>query len=78
MKLIILSAFISFSLGRAFAEPVDSFRASSNETHQIVLLNHGLASLEQRLEMIESAQKSIDVEYFIYNLDKSGKFSLRL
>lgn len=51
----------------------DPFKASIQSTHEIKLLNHGLASFEQRLQMIERAQKSIDVEYFIYNLDKSGR-----
>ena len=51
----------------------DPFKAHSNEVHQIHLLNQGLAALEERLQMIDRAEKSIDVEYFIYNLDKSGK-----
>jgi putative cardiolipin synthase len=44
-----------------------------NVPHQIKLLNSGLASFEQRLEMIERAKEAIEVEYFIYNADKSGK-----
>lgn len=52
---------------------VDPFRSTVNKSHQIKILNHGLGSLEERLQMIEGAQKSIDVEYFIYNLDKSGR-----
>jgi putative cardiolipin synthase len=45
----------------------------SNTQHEIKLINHGLASLHERLELINSAQESIDVEYFIYNRDDSGK-----
>lgn len=52
---------------------LEAFKTTSNEDHQIVLLNHGLSALEARLQMIEQAQESIDVEYFIYNIDKSGK-----
>lgn len=55
------------------AHEFDPFKVSMQADHQITLLNHGLGSLEARLQMIDKAQKSIDVEYFIYNLDKSGR-----
>ncbi len=55
------------------AEASNPFRMAAQNSHQIVLLNNGLASLEERLQMIERAEHSIDVEYFIYNLDKSGR-----
>lgn len=51
----------------------DAFSVRSKEVHKVVLLNHGLASLEERIQMIERAEKSIDVEYFIYRTDKSAK-----
>lgn len=57
----------------ASAGELDPFKINVQTNHRIKILNHGLASLEERLQMIESAQKSVDVEYFIYNLDKSGK-----
>ena len=52
---------------------LDPFKVKINSLHNIKLLNHGLASLEERLEMIERAEHSIDVEYFIYNNDRSGR-----
>lgn len=55
------------------AADMDPFKTSAQSTHQIKLLNHGLGSFEERLQMLERAEKTIDVEYFIYNLDKSGK-----
>lgn len=45
-----------------------------NELH---LLNNGMASLQKRVELIENAQKYIDVEYYIFKTDKSGMFLLR-
>ena len=51
----------------------DLFITNSDKTHKITLLNHGMASFEERLQMIERAQKSIDVEYFIYRTDRSAK-----
>ncbi len=68
-----LFLFMVFLCLRAYAEVEDSFRVNSHEPHQIILLNNGLASLESRLQMIDQAERSIDVEYFIYNLDKSGQ-----
>lgn len=67
---LILFSLLSFDLK---ASELDPFKVTVTESQQIKILNHGLASLEERLQMIERAQKSIDVEYFIYNLDKSGK-----
>lgn len=55
------------------AHAADPFKMSIQTKHSIKVLNHGLASLEERLQMLEKAEKSIDVEYFIYNLDKSGR-----
>jgi len=64
--------------GQLFAQEMnfdkEVFMAKMENTpHKIRLLNSGLASLEERLQMIEKAQKTIDIEYFIYNADKSGK-----
>lgn len=56
-----------------FAEDSDPFKVQRKSKHDIKLLNHGLASLEERLQMIERAEKSIDIEYFIYRTDKSAQ-----
>lgn len=58
---------------QAFAADGDPFISKSTEAHNVTLLNHGLASFEERLQMIERAQNSIEVEYFIYRTDKSAK-----
>lgn len=53
---------------------LETFKISlKNTPHKIKLINSGLASLEERLEMLERAKESIDIEYFIYNSDLSGK-----
>ncbi len=51
----------------------DSYKIKRNTNHEIKLLNNGLASLEERLQMIERAEISIDIEYFIYRVDKSAQ-----
>lgn len=51
----------------------DMFKTSSSDSHRMKVLNHGMASLQERLNLIESAQQTIDLEYFIYRNDLSGK-----
>jgi putative cardiolipin synthase len=51
----------------------EAFKINSKEEHQITLLNHGISALEARIQMIEEAKESIDVEYFIFNVDRAGK-----
>ncbi|MFA6237852.1 MAG: phosphatidylserine/phosphatidylglycerophosphate/cardiolipin synthase family protein [Bacteriovorax sp.] len=63
----------TFSNGKVFAESHSSTIFSSRSRHEIKILTHGLASLKERLMMIESAKKSVDAEYFIFNADESGK-----
>ncbi len=41
--------------------------------HRITLIDDGSASLSERLRMIESAQKSLDLEFFIWELDTSSR-----
>ncbi|WP_413584910.1 phospholipase D-like domain-containing protein [Bdellovibrio sp. HCB274] len=43
------------------------------EPQQITLLDSGIASLKKRLNMIESAKHSIEMEYFIYSIDTAGR-----
>jgi len=57
----------------ANADTENPFSVTSNKDHDVIILNNGLAALEIRLEMIERAKKSIDVEYFIYHTDVSSK-----
>jgi putative cardiolipin synthase len=70
-----LSLFVIaiFSRGAFAQETLNPFSVMSAAPHKLILLNHGLGSLEERLQMIDRAEKSIDVEYFIYRTDKSAK-----
>ena len=79
-KKLLALFFTTFSVlsFKAFASDADSFVGDSfmvmtSKPHELTVLSHGMASFEQRLQMIERAQHSIDVEYFIYRIDKSAK-----
>lgn len=66
------SAVLALALStRAFS--YDDPGKASIASVDVQILNHGAASFEKRFEMIERAKHSIDVEYFIYNTDRSGK-----
>lgn len=43
------------------------------QPHTIELINDGLVSLQRRIELIESAQQSLELEFFIYELDTAAR-----
>ncbi|UYL09722.1 phospholipase D family protein [Bdellovibrio sp. SKB1291214] len=45
----------------------------SKEPQQVTILDSGIASLKKRLDMIENAKQSIEMEYFIYSIDTAGR-----
>ena len=46
---------------------------SRHEPQKVTLITNGLAALQLRLEMIARAKKTIDMEYFIYDVDSSSR-----
>ena len=45
----------------------------SHQPHQVALLDVGFDSLATRLHMIESAKQSIELEFFIYEIDEASR-----
>jgi putative cardiolipin synthase len=43
------------------------------DDNEVQVIHHGVAAFERRLEMIERAEHTIDIEYFIYEADDSGR-----
>jgi putative cardiolipin synthase len=73
---VLASPFISAQAQTLADLPADNnspVYMHTTEPQKMILLNTGLESLEKRLEMIQSAKKSIEVEFFIYNLDNSAR-----
>lgn len=67
------AAFAAFPMMKASRPlPVSAF-AGTSEPQQLMLLNSGIGSLEKRLQMIEAARKTIDVEFYIYKTDLAGR-----
>jgi len=54
--------------------PSDSpYLNTVNAPHQVRLLDNDTAALENVLQMIGRAQKSVEMEYFVFNPDRSGR-----
>ena len=62
---------------RIEAEEIESRVSHSLQDHEIVLLNSGTASLWKRIDLIRSAKKSVELEYFIFELDRSSRIITR-
>jgi putative cardiolipin synthase len=63
-------------LGKAPAHAAIDVR--SREAHEIELLDGGIESLAARLRLMEQATKSIDLEFFIYELDTTSRLVSQL
>jgi putative cardiolipin synthase len=68
-----LVATATFSTALAQNQGPTPFDTSSKIPHAAIILDYGLEALQQRMAMIDRAKKSIDLEYFIYNPDRTGR-----
>lgn len=75
-RMIVLSILLCISVHLAHSEE-RAFKVRSNAVHEVKIFTHGLASLEERLRLIESAKESIDVEYFIIKADLSSRMFIQ-
>ena len=71
-KLLVMGCFLAISLSSAFANN-KPFVETSSDVHQVKVFNMGSTALWVRLDMIERAQESIELEYFIYDTDPSAR-----
>jgi len=74
---LILGLLLIGSIDSVFGASVGSFRVHENSPHKVKIFGHGLSSFEERLRLIESAKKSIDIEYFIVKADLSSRIFLQ-
>ena len=69
--LLYLTIFVAMKMtasGVGFPnEAHDAIYAESKETHQLKLIDSGLVSLYDRLNLIASAKESLELEFFIFN-----------
>ena len=71
---LVTAGFLWWSETTLSVEPVnESIYARSKDHHHIELIDDGLLSLKKRIELIDSAKNSIDLEFFIYEIDVAGQ-----
>ncbi len=84
MKLLKVILFFVFSINAYaqleypfYAQSTASFKDGKWENaNKLQILNSGIASLAKRIQMVREAKSSIDIEYFIWELDLSGRILL--
>ena len=79
-KWALLLAFTSFSAlaEQTYSEMIEYpfyevQKTSEGKNNKMMILNSGVAAFWKRIEMIRSAKKNIEVEYFIYSTDETSK-----
>ena len=68
-----MGAVLISSLMVQAASAAESYVFKTKEPQQMAIINTGSLSLQKRLQMIESAKRTIEVEFFIYNIDEAGR-----
>lgn len=77
----ILTCYLVVALGLVALEWIvrdnprvdDSLQARSTAPHRITHYDQGAASFQRRLELIASARRSIELEFFIYEVDEASR-----
>ena len=77
----ILAVYLLFAIGLTALEWIvrenpkveDSLQAHSTVPHTLTHFDQGAASFHRRLELIQSAKKSIELEFFIYDVDDASR-----
>jgi putative cardiolipin synthase len=66
---------VSTMAAQAMAEDkaLENYIYRTQEPQEMSIYNQGSLSLQKRLEMIAGAKHSIEVEFFIYNIDQVGR-----
>ena len=76
LLVLVLLSFTTVSAKEALIVNVENFSKpfllENQRDNQVVVLNSGIASFQQRLDLIRNAKNRIEVEYFIYSIDKAG------
>ena len=77
----ILGVYLLFAIGLTVLEWIvrenpkveGSLEAHSIAPHRLTHFDQGAASFHRRLELIQSARKSIELEFFIYDVDEAAR-----
>ena len=78
---LLLAFYLIFAIGLTALEWIvrdnpaveESLEAHSTAPHRLTHFDQGAASLHRRLELIQSATKTIELEFFIYDVDEASR-----
>jgi putative cardiolipin synthase len=62
---------------RISTQDVYPYRVHIDKNHDMRIINNGIAALYQRLDMIKRAKETLELEYFIFNPDTSGRLVVK-
>ncbi|MES2526618.1 MAG: phospholipase D family protein [Bdellovibrionota bacterium] len=74
---LFLIPFTSMAINHSDSIPYPFYAQDTSGENQMMPLHKAEESFQLRLELIRKAQRSIEVEYYIYNLDLAGKIFTR-
>jgi putative cardiolipin synthase len=86
IRIFLKRTVCAFSLALVMAQGAQAFETppssspylnTVNAPHQVRLLDNDTAALENVLQMVERARTSIEMEYFVFNPDRSGRLVLQ-
>lgn len=60
-----------------FSGDLQPYRTTSFKNHNMRVINNGMAAFYQRIDMIRRAKKTLELEYFIFNPDTSGRIIMQ-
>ncbi len=74
---LILMPLTSMAINHSDTIPYPFYVQDSSAENQMMPLHKAEESFQLRLDLIKKAQRSIEVEYYIYNMDLAGKIFTR-
>ena len=54
-----------------------TFQLKSNQDHKVEIIHSGIRTLQRRIELIRMANKTIEVEYYVFKADVSSRLIVR-
>jgi cardiolipin synthase C len=78
---VVVAFYLLFAIGLTALEWIvrdnprveESLQAHSTAPHTLTHFDQGAASFHRRLELVESAKQSIELEFFIYDVDEASR-----
>ncbi|MDO9184281.1 MAG: phospholipase D family protein [Bacteriovorax sp.] len=74
--LLLFTSFTAFAQAKSDTD-IYPYRVTSIDKNEMQVINTGIAAFYARIDMIRRATTSLDLEYFIFNPDSSGRIIIK-